>query len=459
MRQLTSKEPFERGMVAILMLGAAMLALSACGTGDTGATGATGGAGPTGAAGATGATGAASPGAPWVSVTATSAQGSPNTGYLADNSSQVTIMLPANPTAGDWIGISGSGSGGWKIDQNGGQQIHVGFENALWNPIGPTQNWTQLVSASDAIHLAAATNNGAIYTSANGGVTWTAQNSGINGWSALAISADGTHLIAVTQTEQIFVSSDSGVTWTATAAPTLEWQVVAASPDGTQLFASGIDGGNFHDLIYTSANGGATWTQQGGTGSVAASVAWPTPTRLIAVGYPTGLTFGVWLSADAGVSWTQLKALNEGPPASVTASSDGTKIYAVSAAGLAISTDSGVTWTTNESALWSHIATSADGSFIIAGGNNLPMAVSTNFGQSWAQLSDSTVEGMSNFVALGDGNFLGAIEGSPIYSLKDDTTVGVNGFLAGTQFQSASLQYFGNGLFSLISNQGLLTVR
>jgi hypothetical protein len=457
MRQMTCDGPFARGIVATLMSGAAMLALSGCGNGDTGPTGATGA---TGAPGAAGATGASSPGVTWVSVTGTSAQGSPNTGYLTDNSSQVTITLPANPTAGDLVEISGSGSGGWKIAQNAGQQIHVGFENALWNPIGPTQSWTKLVSAGDDIHLAAATNGGAIYTSANRGVTWTAQNSGLNPWTLLAISADGTHLIAATGSEQIFVSPDSGVTWTATSAPALDWRVVAASPDGGHLFAVGTNPSNFNALRYTSSDGGATWIQQPGTDSQVTSVDWPTPTQLIAVGSPTGLSTGVWVSADGGVSWTLLKALAQATTSSITASGDGTKIYTVGTGeGLAMSADSGATWTTNESAQWNDIATSADGSVLIAGGNSLPVAVSTNFGQSWTQLSDSTVEGISNFVALGDGEFLGTIDGSPIYSLMDDTTVGVNGFLAGTQFQSANLQYLGNGLFSLISSQGLLTIQ
>jgi photosystem II stability/assembly factor-like uncharacterized protein len=94
--------------------------------------------------------------------------------------------------------------------------------------------------ANDQIHLAAATNGGPIYTSADGGVTWTAQNSGNAVWTALAISADGTHLVAATSVGaagQLYVSLNSGVTWTVTTAPSLQWAFAAASPDDLHLMA------------------------------------------------------------------------------------------------------------------------------------------------------------------------------------------------------------------------------
>jgi hypothetical protein len=42
--------------------------------------------------------------------------------------------LPANPAVGDLIQVSGVGAGGFKILQNAGQQVYVGFENTLWVP-------------------------------------------------------------------------------------------------------------------------------------------------------------------------------------------------------------------------------------------------------------------------------------------------------------------------------------
>jgi hypothetical protein len=37
--------------------------------------------------------------------------------------------------------------------------------------------------------------------------------------------------------------------------------------------------------------------------------------------------------------------------------------------------------------------------------------------------------------------------------------VGTGGFIAGNQNQTATLQYYGNGLFSLIDNEGQLTAQ
>jgi hypothetical protein len=52
------------------------------------------------------------PGITWVDVSGTAAQALANTGYLADNISQVVITLPTSPAVGDLIQVSGIGAGG-----------------------------------------------------------------------------------------------------------------------------------------------------------------------------------------------------------------------------------------------------------------------------------------------------------------------------------------------------------
>jgi hypothetical protein len=61
----------------------------------------------------------------WVDVTGTSVQAVSNTGYMADNAALVTITLPAAPTVGDVIQVSGVGAGGWAIAQAAGQSIII----------------------------------------------------------------------------------------------------------------------------------------------------------------------------------------------------------------------------------------------------------------------------------------------------------------------------------------------
>ncbi len=124
-----------------------------------------------------GATGPAGPGVTWVDVTGTSVQAVSNTGYMADNVSQVTITLPATPAVGDIVQVSGIGAGGWKIAQNAGQSIITkdlpGGIGALWIPRDSARNWIGVASSSDGTKLVAAAYGGQIYTSTDSGETWT----------------------------------------------------------------------------------------------------------------------------------------------------------------------------------------------------------------------------------------------------------------------------------------------
>lgn len=83
----------------------------------------------------------------------------------------------------------------------------------------------------------------------------------------------------------------------------------------------------------------------------------------------------VWTSADAGATWTERNASPNTPPkgpwSSIASSSDGTKLVAVGlGTGIWTSGDSGVTWqardTTNPDRAWDSVTMSADGSRMAA---------------------------------------------------------------------------------------------
>jgi hypothetical protein len=245
-------------------------------TGAAGATGATGAAGATGTAGATGATGsngynsliaivteaagancsyggnkvssgldtnangaldageitatsyncngAPGPGITWVDAT-TSVQAQSNKGYLADNPAQVVVTLPAAPSLGDLVQVTGVGTGGWKIAQNAGQSI---LTRALPSNASPA------------------------------GTRWTAHDSA-RYWHAVASSADGSKLVAAEQFGQLYTSTDSGLSWTARDSAR-SWWSVASSADGSRLVAAEQGG-----RLYTSVAGDATSTGAGGS--------------------------------------------------------------------------------------------------------------------------------------------------------------------------------------------------
>ena len=169
---------------------------------------------------------------------------------------------------------------------------------------------------------------------------------------------------------------DSGST-----AGSLDWASVASSADGTKLVAAATLGN-----IYTSTDSGATWTQrtqQGFVGVVSSAdgtklvAGFTLPTRTSSGYLPAGGY--LCTSADSGAAWTQT-----GPDVgwmSVASSADGSKLVAAGAGAftdpdgisgysddyLYMSTDSGVTW--NQTAIqdgWRAVASSADGTKLVA---------------------------------------------------------------------------------------------
>jgi hypothetical protein len=62
----------------------------------------------------------------WVVISGTSQAASVGTGYIPSNGSLTTISLPAICNPGDFIAVQGAGSGGFLIQANSGQVIHIG---------------------------------------------------------------------------------------------------------------------------------------------------------------------------------------------------------------------------------------------------------------------------------------------------------------------------------------------
>ncbi len=69
------------------------------------------------------------PSAQWTNVPGSSQAMTPNTGYIANDSTLVTLTLPSTAAQGTILEVSGNGSGGWLIAQNAGQQINFGIDS------------------------------------------------------------------------------------------------------------------------------------------------------------------------------------------------------------------------------------------------------------------------------------------------------------------------------------------
>jgi photosystem II stability/assembly factor-like uncharacterized protein len=393
----------------------------------------------------------------WQEVTGTTQQAAPNTGYLANNAAQVVITLPSAPAKGDVVRVTGVGAGGWKMAQNAGQSILTknlsGF-GSLWVPRQLTTRPGYAAASADGTTLVVLADR--IFTSTNAGLAWAAQNSLVS-WNSVAASADGQKLVAGETAGLLYTSTDGGATWTPRMAGTnRNWQAVASSADGTRLLAAEAGG-----YLYTSTNAGVNWTARltdtNRTWWAVASSA--NGTNLVAAvgGYDLGQ---VYVSANAGVSWTA-RGPDVKPWSGLASSADGSKLVGVTWPGqIWTSSDYGVTWTARESERnWSSVASSTDGSKLVAAVFSLGrIYTSTDYGVTWKeQESDRSWRSVASSA---DGSKLVAVENEGyIYVTVSATTLGTGGALVGDQGAAVELQYVGNGQFIPLSHEGALIVQ
>ena len=194
---------------------------------------------------------------------------------------------------------------------------------------------------------------GRLYTTTNGGAAWTERRpDGIDldrEWRCVASDADGSNLIAGQYTGttgakiRLYTSADSGVTWTERK-PAGDfnklWECVASDADGSFLIA-GVYGGR----VYASTNSGLTWTELQPNGN--ANVGWDTVAcdsdgSVIIL---DGDSY-VYTSLDGGGSWTA-HGVYQAVGLSVVCSGDGSLLAYVdySTDGfVSVSDDGGTTW-------------------------------------------------------------------------------------------------------------------
>lgn len=408
---------------------------------------------------------------PWVDVTAAAVQAQSNTGYVARNdAAQVVVTLPANPAVGDVVRVKGAGLGGWSIAQNPGQAVDTqslgGMAGAIWTAREPKGNWLSVASSADGRKLVAAQYEGKMYMSSDSGISWTVCTArpaceSDRSWWTLASSADGSRLVA-TGDDLIYTSNDSGVSWTAcTAKPACEpgryWTNVVSSADGSKLVAVEWDG-----LIYTSIDGGASWTvcttkPVCEVGRKWASVASSADGSKLVVAELDG---PIYTSTDGGVSWTARESTNQAWTW-LASSADGNKLVAEVRGGkIYTSTDGGASWTPRESNQdWYGLASSADGSKLVAARSGGQIYTSADSGVRWTA-RESTNQSWRWIASSADGSKLVAVVfDGQIYTSTATTAPGAEGSIGGSSTDAIDLQYVGDGMFTVLTHQGSLTIR
>jgi hypothetical protein len=157
---------------------------------------------------------------------------------------------------------------------------------------------------------------------------------------------------------------------------------------------------------------------------------------------------GIYTSTNSGATWTQTGAPGE-YWYSVASSADGTHLVAVVySGGIYTSTNSGATWTQTGAPgeYWYSVASSADGTHLVAVVYSGGICTSANSGATWTQ-TGAPVEDWWSVASSSDGTHLVAVvTGGGIYINSGSTAVA-----SGAQGSTATLQYLGNGQWGAVS--------
>ncbi len=227
-----------------------------------------------------------------------------------------------------------------------------------------------------------------------------------------------------------------GQNWQASGPGTANWSSVAASASGT-IIAATINNGN----IYVSTNSGVSWVQR-------ASVQYWSDVTVSADGTRMAATVGninttsdngyIWYSTDSGASWgTQSSSSGSKQWVSIASSANGTNLIAAVYNGyLYVSSDAGKTWSSAGSSglgnlYWTSVASSANGSNLVAVANGGQIYTSTNAGSSWQQRVSSSLawncvasssDGSRLVAVLGNGSIYNSTDYGATWTLNPTTT-------------------------------------
>lgn len=307
---------------------------------------------------------------------------------------QVNVRVPENAPVGDNVPLS----------------VRIGSTDA--NPVTIATAIPSPVEFPLTLYAGTA---GGVFKSTNGGVSWTAANTGIPNVEIYVVAIDpsnpdtvyaGTGFTPIT-CANLYKSTDGGARWTATSLATAVGLVEIGQPSCfAAVHALAIDptnplilyaGGGGLNGVFKSTNGGATWARSGLTAGAIYSLAIDpsNPSTIFAADAGRGLL----KTTNAGAAWVPL---NNGIP--FGSSFDGFRavaidpinpatIYAGAAFppnGIFKSTDSGATWTKTPAQAgggsFNSFAIDPTNPATIYAGTSGAIYKSTNGGGSWTQL-------------------------------------------------------------------------
>lgn len=417
----------------------------------------------------------------WTAVSAASYPMLSNRRYLADRSTLATLTLPATPSVGDTVAVTGGAAGGWQLAQNAGQSIVVGDDyGGTVRAVQPTvrlttaaaEPWNAIATNSTGSIVYAGSNQG-LRRSADAGATWSTALATAVSWSGIATTPDGQIVVAVATNGAMERSVDQGVNWAPMASIGANVESIGMSSDGQRILAVRDQAGG---TVHVSTDGGTTFSPVAGLptgGRWISAVVSADGQKMVASQNGTVMSARTVLSTDGGTTWTTLTT----PTGMhwVTLSADGTTLVGITHRNgsdntVYVSKDDGVTWVARlvlplaNAGNLLRVAVSGDGKTILANTFDGKSWVSFNGGTNWG---DNNLNGYWYGAAVSrDGTrfYLGDQYASTrIYTATRDngnrSTAGTTGYLAGAQYTGASLQYVGGNTWLLTGSTGTVHIR
>ncbi|MBK8983389.1 MAG: T9SS type A sorting domain-containing protein [Ignavibacteria bacterium] len=237
-------------------------------------------------------------------------------------------------------------------------KTYAGCNSGVFVSTDNGASWTSVFSTNDVealsvdgIKIYAGTAAEGVYLSTNSGTNWT--QTSLNNVHVYSIASQN-FVFAGTE-NGVYLSSNSGTNWTLTS---LNIRTNAVIIGGSNVFAGTSNG------VYLSTNFGSSWDQVFTNGNSILSLA-----VNVSFIYAGTEGQGVFLSLDNGVNWAQ-SALNNQTCRSIIAFENNIFAGTTAGSGIYLSPDAGATWTPKNQGFTSPPSTGAlivNNNFIFAG--------------------------------------------------------------------------------------------
>jgi len=288
----------------------------------------------------------------------------------------------------------------------------------------PSNHWTSLASAADGTYLIGSSSSegdGLVYVSTNAGGSWVPAGVPAQDWASVAASADGATLFCGVKyygPGSLWKSADAGASWGLTTATLSNGcAAVACSANGSNIVAAVPAGGHYAGWLFSSTNGGGSWTAADPGFDLFSSV-----TSSADGGFWIAVSemFRSYTSDDLGQTWSGTNNPNGTEFWSVASSADGRKLVAATTTSIYLSADGGTSWSTSSApnAAWLAVASSADGTSLLAVAYGLPPYRSTDSGLHWEPTSGPATNWQAVASSADGCRLAGAVNGGGIYTVQ-----------------------------------------